>query len=105
MRLAEFRNEPYADFTQKPNVDAVGAALAQVRAEFGKEYAIRIGGEVHKTGNLLKSLNPSKPSEVVGLHHKATSELAVKAIESADAFFPQWSARSMTGWGRSCFTS
>jgi 1-pyrroline-5-carboxylate dehydrogenase len=95
MRLADFRNEPYADFTQKPNADAIGAALAHVRSEFGREYAIRIGGTVHTTGSQLKSLNPSKPSEVVGLHHKATAELALKAIESADAFFPRWASLGM----------
>jgi 1-pyrroline-5-carboxylate dehydrogenase len=39
---------------------------------------------------LLKSVNPSKPSEIVGLHHKATAELAQKAIGVADAFFAQW---------------
>ena len=42
----------------------------------------------HKTGDLLNSVNPSKPSEIVGRHHKANAELATRAIEDAHAYFP-----------------
>lgn len=92
-RLCDFKNEPYADFSQPDNAAAMREALAAVRAEFGKEYGLRIGGERFQTGNLLKSVNPSQPDQVVGAHHKATAELAIKAIETADGFFPQWAAK------------
>lgn len=92
MRLCEFRNEPYTDFSLSENAGKMRAALSAVRAEFGKEYDIRIGRARHRTGALLASLNPSRPSEIVGLHHKATPELARQAIEAADRFFPQWAA-------------
>lgn len=92
MRLCDFRNEPYTDFSLFENAEKMRAALSAVRAEFGKEYDIRIGEARHRTGALLSSLNPSRPSETVGLHHKATPELARLAIESADRFFPQWAA-------------
>ncbi len=39
--LSEFRNEPYADFSLPENRRAMEAALAQVRAEFGREYPLR----------------------------------------------------------------
>jgi 1-pyrroline-5-carboxylate dehydrogenase len=68
------------------------AALAAVRAEFGKEYPLRIGATRHQPGRLLKSINPSNPAEVVGLHHKATPELAREAIAAADRYFPTWAA-------------
>ncbi len=89
--LPPFKNEPYADFTQPATKAAMEGALAKVRAELGKDYALWIDGERVKTGDLLQSVNPSRPSEVVGLHHKATAELATKAIESAHAYFPTWS--------------
>ena len=89
--LPAFQNEPYADFTQPANRKAMEAALTAVRAEFGHEYDLLIAGERVKTGDLLKSLNPSRPSEVVGRHHKAGAELARKAVEAAHAFFPEWS--------------
>jgi 1-pyrroline-5-carboxylate dehydrogenase len=92
MRLCDFRNEPYTDFSLSENAAKMRAALSAVRAEFGKEYGIRIGQARHRTGALLSSLNPSKPSEIVGYHHKATAELARQAIEEAYRFFPQWAA-------------
>ncbi|MGC8759149.1 MAG: L-glutamate gamma-semialdehyde dehydrogenase [Bryobacteraceae bacterium] len=92
MRLCDFRNEPYTDFSLSENAEKMRAALSAVRAEFGKEYDIRIGRARHRTGALLKSINPSRPSEIVGLHHKATPELAREAIAAADAYFPRWAA-------------
>ena len=89
--LAEFRNEPYADFTQPATRQAMEDALQGVRAKFGHEYRLRIGSEWIATGDKLTSVNPSNPKEVVGVHHKATKELANRAVESAHAYFPQWS--------------
>jgi len=88
--LAAFHNEPSTDFSAPANRRAMEAALAQVRAQFGAEYDLLIGGERVKTGDLLRSVNPSKPSEVVGVHHRATADLARRAVESAYAFFPAW---------------
>jgi 1-pyrroline-5-carboxylate dehydrogenase len=65
-------------------------ALARVRREFGREYQLWIGGEGVKAETKLSSLNPSHPDEVVGVHQKATGELAAKAVESAFAFYPEW---------------
>jgi 1-pyrroline-5-carboxylate dehydrogenase len=89
--LSEFRNEAYADFSQPENKRAMEAALAKVRSELGREYPLRIGGEMISTGDKLVSVNPSNISEVVGVHHKATPELAKRAVESAYAYFAQWS--------------
>jgi len=93
VRLCDFKNEPYSDFSQPANAAAMRQALAQVRAAFGAEYPLRIGSGKQQTGNILKSVNPSQPDQVVGVHHKATPELALKAIESAHRSFPAWAAR------------
>ena len=94
MRLCDFVNEGYADFSQPAVAASMQAALAGVRAAFGREYALSIGGEPYTTGSLLKSLNPSNPAELISLHHKATAELADRAVASADAYFPTWAATS-----------
>ncbi len=90
--LSEFRNEPTVDFNDAGTRAALGQALAQVKAELGRVYPLHIAGERIKTGDLLKSVNPSRPAEVVGLHHKATSDLARRAVESAHDYFPVWAA-------------
>jgi 1-pyrroline-5-carboxylate dehydrogenase len=89
--LSPFVNEPVSDFKNPADRGAMQAALAEVRPQLGREYDLLIAGERVKTGDLLKSLNPSKPSEIVGLHHKATAELARKAVDDAFAYFPTWS--------------
>lgn len=90
-RMAEFRNEPYTDFSVPANRRAMESALANVRAQFGREYDLRIAGEQFMTPEKLKSVNPSNSSEVVGVHQKATPAMATRAIEEAYAFFPEWS--------------
>jgi 1-pyrroline-5-carboxylate dehydrogenase len=66
------------------------SALAKVRSEFGREYQLRIEGQWIATGDKLISVNPSNPKETVGIHHKATAELANRAIEDAHAYAPAW---------------
>jgi 1-pyrroline-5-carboxylate dehydrogenase len=88
--LKPFVNEAYADFS-KPEVWAQAeAALTSVRSQLGREYDLWIAGTAHATGNHLISVNPSKPGEVVGRHHKASAELANRAIEDAHAYAPVW---------------
>jgi len=66
-------------------------ALQQVRSAWGREYLLRIGGEWLSTGDKLTSLNPSNIKETIGIHHRATTELANRAVEQAWAAFPEWS--------------
>jgi 1-pyrroline-5-carboxylate dehydrogenase len=86
-----FQNEPYTDFSQPANAAAMRQALAQVRSEFATEYDLLIAGERRRTGEKLKSLNPSNPAEVVGIHQKGTEKDAADAVEKAHAYFPEWS--------------
>jgi 1-pyrroline-5-carboxylate dehydrogenase len=89
--LTEFRNEPYTDFSIPANRQAMEQALRQVQSEFGREYRLRIGSDWIATQDKLQSLNPSNTREVVGVHHKATADLARRAIECSWSYFPQWS--------------
>lgn len=94
--LAPFANEPVLDFSLAANQEAAKPAAAKVRAELGREYDLLIAGKRRKTEDKLTSLNPSRPSEVVGIHQKATAEMAKEAVEIAHAFFPEWSATPAT---------
>jgi 1-pyrroline-5-carboxylate dehydrogenase len=93
--LAEFRNEPYADFSKPGNARAMRSALEQARARFGLEHDIRIGAGRFRTGSLLDSVNPSNPKEIVGRFHRADAALAERAIQTADRYFGTWAA---TDW-------
>ena len=94
-QLSSFVNEPYADFSEPANAEKMRAALAVVRSEFGKEYDLLLAGERRKSSSKLESVNPSKPSEIVGVHQKASEADAREAVEAAFAYFEEWRARSM----------
>jgi 1-pyrroline-5-carboxylate dehydrogenase len=90
--LAAFINEPYTDFTKPKAAEAMRNALAGVRAEFGKQYDLLIAGERRQSSEKLQSLNPAKPSEVVGVHQKGSEQDARDAVEAAYSYFPTWAA-------------
>ena len=102
--MKPFVNEVYADFTAPDVWAKAEAALALVRSQLGRDYDLWIAGAAHRTGDLLVSVNPSRPAEVVGRHHKASAELANRAIEDAHAYARVWAqtppverARLLTG--------
>src|ERR1035438_9900892 len=90
--LPAFSNEPVTDFSRPANRDAIEKAVAEVHAQLGSDYDLLVAGRREKTADKLKSLNPSRPSEVVGIHSKATAALAKEAVEAAYAYYPEWSA-------------
>jgi 1-pyrroline-5-carboxylate dehydrogenase len=90
MQIKPFKNESLTDFSKPANRKAMETALANVKAYLGKEYPLVIGGEEIRTDDKLKSINPSRPSEVVGLFSKANPDLAKKAVETAARKFEEW---------------
>src|SRR5687767_8272136 len=86
----EFQNEPFTDFSTEENAAAMRAAMESVKAQLGKEYPLVIGGERIKTGDTLDSINPANRTQLVGKFHKASKELANKAVESAAEAFQTW---------------
>jgi 1-pyrroline-5-carboxylate dehydrogenase len=93
--LAPFVNEPYTDFTKPENAQAMRRALDKVRSQFGKEYELLIAGERRASGQKFESLNPSRPSELIGIHQKGTEQDARDAVEAAYEYFPTWAAVPM----------
>src|SRR5205085_11343669 len=88
--LPPFQNEPLTDFSNDRNAAVMREAIANVEAQFGREYPLVIGGKRYTTGDMLVSPNPSNYDDVVGLVHKATVELSDKALEEATAAFKEW---------------
>ncbi|MCI0338274.1 MAG: L-glutamate gamma-semialdehyde dehydrogenase [Acidobacteria bacterium] len=90
INLPAFKNEPFADFSDERNAQAMLKALEQVESQLGREYPIVIGGERFTTGDLHESVNPSKFTQVVGRVHHGTKELADKAVQAASKAFETW---------------
>jgi 1-pyrroline-5-carboxylate dehydrogenase len=88
--LPAFRNEPFKDFTQAEDKQAMLAALARVRGQLGKTYELLIGGQPVSASTTFSSVNPAAPAEVIGVHPAATEAQAVEAIEAAQAAFAIW---------------
>jgi 1-pyrroline-5-carboxylate dehydrogenase len=88
--LTPFKNEPLTDFTNAENARKMKAAISKVRSELGREYDMVIGNRLLKTTEKIKSVNPAKPSEVVGVFQSAGREHVEPAIESALAAFETW---------------
>jgi 1-pyrroline-5-carboxylate dehydrogenase len=85
-----FRNEPFLDFSKDENVHAMREALAKVGGMLGHEYELVIGGQRLRTADKIQSLNPARPSQVVGLHQKAQTEHAELAMEAALQAYETW---------------
>lgn len=88
--LPPFENEPFTDFSDERNAARMREAISQVESQFGRDYPLIIGGKRYTTGDMLVSPNPSNFDEVVGSCHKATIELADKAIDEATKAFKDW---------------
>jgi 1-pyrroline-5-carboxylate dehydrogenase len=89
----EFRNEPLTDFTKPENEAAMRAAIEKVAGQLGQEYPLVIGGERIKTGSTLETINPANRTQVVAKFHKATKDLANRAVETAAEAFKTWRNR------------
>ena len=85
-----FTNEPISDYRRPENAAAMKAAIEKVRKELGREYDLVIGGKRIRTAEKIISINPAKPSEVVGIHQKAGKEHVEPAMQAALAAFEKW---------------
>jgi len=97
IRLHEgpFVNEPLTDFNREDNARKMRSAIEKVRGQLGREYDLVIGGKRVKTSDKIKSINPAKPSQVVGLHQKAGKEHVEPAMQAALRAFDSWSRTSV----------
>jgi 1-pyrroline-5-carboxylate dehydrogenase len=90
VKRGEFINEPPADFSKPEVRKAQEEALKKVGAELGRDYPLIIDGERVETQDKLRSINPSRPEQAVGIFSKSNVELANRAVEAADRAFQSW---------------
>jgi len=83
------------DFTRDENARKMRAGIEKVRGHLGHEYDLIIGGERIKTADKIRSINPAKPSQLVGLHQKAGKEHVEPAMQAALKAFESWKKTSV----------
>ncbi|MHB9072910.1 MAG: L-glutamate gamma-semialdehyde dehydrogenase [Desulfobaccales bacterium] len=91
--LPPFSNEPLSDFSDPANIAAYGEALAQVRRQLASHRPLIIAGERVDTSQRIVSLNPAKPSEIVGSVAAASPLQVDRALDAAWQAFPAWARR------------
>jgi 1-pyrroline-5-carboxylate dehydrogenase len=90
-----FSNEPLTDFSREENARKMRTAIEKVRGELGREYDLIIGGKRTKLAKKLTSINPSNPSEVVGVFQEAGTAEVEPAMQAALKAFESWSRTSI----------
>jgi len=89
-----FSNEPFTNFKDPEIARRMRHALDEVAAHLGREYDLIIGGDRVKTEGKIRSLNPARPSQVVGVHQKAETGQVELAMRAAFHAFQSWSRTS-----------
>jgi 1-pyrroline-5-carboxylate dehydrogenase len=88
--LSEFKNEPLTDFTKPENKAAMEAALQTVKAEFGRDYPLVIGGERITGLKTFDSINPAHKTQLLGRFQRGSRAHVEQAIEAAWKAFDDW---------------
>jgi 1-pyrroline-5-carboxylate dehydrogenase len=91
MGLIPYKNEPYLDWSDEANIEAMRSALQDVGSSLGESYPLVIGGKRIETDGEIVSVNPADPSQVVGRVAAASEREADMALDKATATFETWS--------------
>ncbi|MFH1027224.1 MAG: proline dehydrogenase family protein, partial [Pseudomonadota bacterium] len=87
-----FRNEPSADFTNPELREAFPAAIAAIRARPPQTWPLHIDGRDLVTDDTIASVNPNRPSEILGWVCQAGESQVNEAVSAALRAFPAWRA-------------
>ena len=88
--LAPFRNEPPAYFVRAEQRVAFPKQIAEIRRGLGRTYPLFINGKDVTTSTQVSSVNPAKPSEILGHVCQAGVTEVGDAIAAAKAAYPAW---------------
>src|ERR1039458_3280488 len=86
-----FSNEPFTDFSNPENARSMRRALDHVASHLGVEYSLIIGGKRLKTTENIRSINPTRPAQVVGIHQKSGAAQVEVAMSAALRAYESWS--------------
>ncbi len=87
---APFRNAALADFADQAVREGFVQAIAAVKGQLGRTHALVINGKDVRTDDIIDSVNPAQPSQVIGRVCQAGTEEISHAIEAAQRAFPAW---------------
>jgi RHH-type proline utilization regulon transcriptional repressor/proline dehydrogenase/delta 1-pyrroline-5-carboxylate dehydrogenase len=85
-----FENVPNTDFAQDTARTAQRRALDDYAAKLGRKWPLVIGGKKISDREWIASVNPARPSQVVGHWARSTIAAADAAVASARSAFPAW---------------
>jgi len=89
--LSAFRNERIFPGCDDPEVgQAFPRAIAAVRKDLGKSYPLYIGGKEVATDEVIDSINPADPDEVIGRVCQAGTKEIEDALTAAQEAFLSW---------------
>ncbi len=66
-------------------------ALAQIKANLGKEFGMIINGQERFSAEKFEDRNPANTEQVLAVFQKGTAQDAAEAIAAAKRAYPQWS--------------
>ncbi len=66
-------------------------ALDIVATHLGVEYGLIIGGKRLKTDDKIRSINPARPAQIVGIHQRAGAAQVEPAMSAALRAYESWS--------------
>jgi 1-pyrroline-5-carboxylate dehydrogenase len=92
--LPPFRNQPFLDFAQPDIARQMRDALAKVESELGREYDLVIGGKRIQTAEKIRSINPARTNQLIGIHQTATADHVEAAVTAARHAFHEWAETS-----------
>jgi RHH-type proline utilization regulon transcriptional repressor/proline dehydrogenase/delta 1-pyrroline-5-carboxylate dehydrogenase len=87
-----FHPAPDSDYADTQKRDRALAAIPQVRQQLGQTYLPLVNGQRVNTLEVIDSVNPANPSEIVGRVGLLSIDQAEDAIAAAKAAFPAWKA-------------
>lgn len=87
-----FVNAANTDYAIAANRDKQRAALKIFSAKLGQKWPLVINGRKIADRDYVASVNPAKPSQIVGSWARATIADADAAVAAAQAAFPKWRA-------------
>jgi len=85
-----YENSPLVNFVHRGSQEELRTALREVRAKLGQKYPLVIDGKKIWTDNLINSINPTSPTEVVGAVAEAHVDHAEAAVAAAKKAFGHW---------------
>jgi RHH-type proline utilization regulon transcriptional repressor/proline dehydrogenase/delta 1-pyrroline-5-carboxylate dehydrogenase len=89
--LAPFTNEPIFPGCDDAQVKAgFGRAIPHVRKQLGKTYPLFINGKDVVTDDIIDSINPADPNEVIGHICQAGTKEIEQALSAAQKAFQNW---------------